>query len=72
MANESPALARRVAGRRSNGNVEVALISITCARRALDRYSRTTDEPTHGTVEAADLLDAARDYLVMALVRDPL
>lgn len=43
----------------------LALIALDAARDQLDRYARLTDEPQPGAVEAADLLDAARDATVM-------
>ena len=42
----------------------LALIALDAARDQLDCYARLTDEPQPGTVEAADLLDAARDAMV--------
>lgn len=39
------------------------LIGVAVAAWGLDRYSRMTDEPAPGAVEAADCLDAAADYL---------
>ena len=42
----------------------LALIALDAARDQLDCYARLTDEPEPGTVEAADLLDAARAAMV--------
>lgn len=45
------------------------LIGVALATWALDRYSRTTDDPAPGAVEAADCLDAAADFLRPCLRR---
>lgn len=41
----------------------LALSAIDAARGQLSRYASMTDAPVAGSVEAADLLDAARDML---------
>jgi predicted lysophospholipase L1 biosynthesis ABC-type transport system permease subunit len=41
----------------------LAVIAINAARNQLCRYALATDWPEHGVVEAADLLDQARDLL---------
>lgn len=41
----------------------LARVAIDAARVQLDAYAQSTDEPHTGTVEAADLLDAARAAL---------
>lgn len=41
----------------------LALTATDAARDLLHRYAGMTDEPNPGTVEAADLLDAARAAL---------
>ena len=40
-----------------------ALDDVSCASERLARYANETDAPAPGAVEAADLLDAARDAL---------
>ena len=44
--------------------LRLALVALDTAREQLDRYARLTDEPKPGSVDAADLLDAARIALV--------
>lgn len=41
----------------------LAVVAVEAARGQLDRYANITDDPAPGSVEAADLLDAARDLL---------
>lgn len=41
----------------------MTLTTLDAARAQLLAYALTTDEPAHGAVEAADLLDAARAAL---------
>lgn len=43
--------------------LQSALADIDRARERLHRYADGTDTPALGAVEAADLLDAARDAL---------
>lgn len=40
-----------------------ALIAIEVARLLLAVYAQMTDDPAPGSVEAADLIDAAREWL---------
>lgn len=46
-----------------------ALAAIDAARDHLSRYALATDWPAVGAVEAADLLDAARDLLAEGAVQ---
>jgi hypothetical protein len=39
-------------------------VAINAAQSQLDAYARSVDDPLHGIVEAADLLDAAEQRLV--------
>ena len=57
-------LSTRVQGAREAAALFLALIALDAARDQLDCYARLTDEPQPGAVEAADLLDAARDAMV--------
>ena len=43
--------------------LQSALADIDRARDRLHRYADATDNPAPGAIEAADLLDAARDAL---------
>ena len=45
----------------------LASVAIQSAIASLDRYARRTDCPAIGTVEAADHLASARDYLAKAV-----
>ena len=44
----------------------LALSAMDAAAEHFDAYALATDDPAPGTVEAADLLDAARDALAGA------
>jgi hypothetical protein len=45
----------------------LASVAMDAAREQLDRYALGTDEPAWGAVDAADLLDAARDAMAQAV-----
>jgi hypothetical protein len=45
----------------------LAVAAMDAAREQLDRYALATDEPAWGAVDAADLLDAARDAMAQAV-----
>lgn len=47
----------------------MALAAIEVAREHLFRYAIAIDCPIFGAVEAADMLDSARDALVGGLIR---
>lgn len=42
---------------------DMARVAVGAAQAQLDAYALATDDPLPGIVEAADLLDAAADYL---------
>lgn len=48
----------------------LAVVAIDIARDQLARYALQTDSPAFGVVDAADLLDGARDALTQGIARD--
>lgn len=45
----------------------LAVVAMDAALEQLDRYAMATDEPAWGVVDAADMLDAARDAMAQAV-----